>query len=243
MRNRIKQMSLLLLLFAVLLAFVGCGETPSDTTLTGTERSGEFVVTGEKYAYRNKDVLLLYVENQTEKNYDVTAVVHYFDAEGNEIKSQKKTFDGWASGYQNYFLFQPNVTFETFTYGVELEEVDGEECNAQYILATFNGLEKINKPVRERYKEGDYTNYPTIAASFKVKNRSESVLYFSGLRVVFDNESNVYIIDSAPQSIAPKGDNYQDVRLYYDLTPEDFAWPEKLVGDIKGVYVITRAWQ
>ena len=80
-----KQMTLFFLLFAILLTFGGCGDTLADTTPTDTtpaEKSGEFVVTGEKYVYKNKDVLLLNIENQTDKNYDVTAVVHYFDAEG-----------------------------------------------------------------------------------------------------------------------------------------------------------------
>ena len=177
------------------LAITACGDTPADTTPadttpSGTEKSGEFVVTGEKYAYKNKDVLLLNVENQTDKDYDVTAVVHYFDAVGNEIKTQKQTFAGWASGYQNNFFFQPNITFETFTYDLDLKEVGGEECYSKYITTSFAGLEELMGNPIELINKGDYTDYPIIHSKCKVTNRSESVLNVSGRYIVIDKNNN-----------------------------------------------------
>ena len=141
----------------VLLSFSSCDSsylesipdstTPVDSGIVGNTQ--EVVVSGEKYTYNNEDILLLCVENQTNKNYDVTIIVHYFDAAGIEIKSQKQTFTGLASGYQNYFLFQPNSTFDAYTHTMELEEIDSEECYAEQITATFVELREFLSVRRE----------------------------------------------------------------------------------------------
>ena len=235
-------MTLVFMLFAVLLVFVGCGETPSDTTLTGTEKSGEFVVSGEKYTYKNKDVLLLNVENQTEKNYDVTAVVHYFDAEGNEIKSQKQTFDGWASGYQNYFLFQPSIIFETFTYDLELEEIEEEECYSKYIAATFAGLKEKKAYVTELIQQDDYTKWSIINADFKWENKSINSLNISVTYIVIDANKNIYHISKKTLAI-PSMESYKSIDLYYDLSSEKLVWPEELKGEVCGLCAITKIWR
>lgn len=218
-------------------------DTDKDTTKNGTEKSGEFVVTGEKHTYKNKDVLLLNVENQTNKDYDVTAVVHYFDAEGNEIKSQKQTFTGWAAGYQNYFLFQPNIAFDTFTYTLELKEFDGE-CHAKYIIATLSDVRETKSTLTELTQKGDYTTWPVISAQFRVENKSENRLIISGFYVVFDKNGDIYhIFKFNKDSISSQGESYSSVYLFYDLTTEKLVWPEELIGDVSGVYVITRVWQ
>ena len=237
------------MLFAVLLAFVGCGDTIADTTPADTtpadttpadtppdsaHQSKEFVVSGEKHTYKNKDVLLLNVKNQTDKDYDVTAVVHYFDAEGNEVKSQKQTFAGWASGYQNYFLFQPDITFDTFAYTLELEEFKGEECYTKDVTATFEGLrEDFARPVK----------YPLIYADFRVENRSGKALFIAGKRIVFDKYGNIYYMNEFSESLVSGYENFNRLKVYSDETAEELIWPDELTGDVSGVYIITRVWQ
>ena len=218
------------------LALTACGDTPADTTPSGTEKSGEFVVTGEKYAYKNKDVLLLNVENQTDKDYNVTAVVHYFDAEGNEIKSQKQTFTGWVSGYQNYFLFQPNIEFYSYTYTVDLKECLSQ-CYAKDITATFVGLSESLSVVDELALKKDFTEYAHIFARFKLESKNTDILKVSGQWIVFDKNGDIYSIDGYKGSIL--GENYTAQALYYELTTEKLVWPEKLTKDVKAIFVVT----
>ena len=236
-----------IILLAVLMlaaAITACSDipadtTPADTTPSGMEKSGEFVVTGEKYVYKNKDVLLLKVDNQTDKNYDVTAVVHYFDAEGNEIKTQKQTFAGWASGYQNNFFFQPNITFETFTYDLDLKEVGGEECYSKYITTSFAGLEEwMGNPI-ELINKGDYTDYPIICAKCKVINKSESVLSVSGRYLVIDKNNNIYSIEDFGAKYFPYIEDFQYHELYWEKTTEKLVWPEELTKDVTAIFVVT----
>ena len=217
-----------------------CGDTPAettpaDTTPSGTEKSGEFVVTGEKYAYKNKDVLLLNVDNQTDKDYDVTAVVDYFDADGNKLRSQKKTFTGWASGYQNYFLFQPNIEFYSYTYTVDLKECLSQ-CYAKDITATFVGLSESLSVVDELALKKDFTEYAHIFARFKLESKNTDILKVSGQWIVFDKNGDIYSIDNYKGSIL--GENYTAQALYYELTTEKLVWPDQLTSDVTAIFVV-----
>ena len=100
-------------------------------------------------------------------------------------------------------------------------------------------------PVRELYEKGDYTKWPAILALFQVDNRSENIFYVSGYRMIFDNEDNLYFINSIRSAIVyPGNEGGQEVEVYYDLASEDdLIWPEELTGDVSGAYVITRIWQ
>jgi len=239
----------LLLSILFVLALTACGDTPVvttppestpvQTTPSRTENAGEFVVSGEKYAYKDKDVLLLNVENQTDKNYDVTAVVHYFDAEGYEIKTQKQTFVGWAAGYQNYFLFQPDITFETFTYDLDLKEVGGETCYSKYIVTEFAGLREIMGYPRELVMKGDYTQCPMLFTQYKVENKSTSELIASGRYVLIDKNGGIYTIIAFGQKYMPQTEDHHNDELYWTKTTEKLVWPEELTKDVKAIFVVT----
>ena len=243
-------------LFATLLAVLmlasalaACGDTPTETTPSdsppaqttpsGTEKTGEVVVTGEKYAYKNKDVLLLKVQNQTDNDYDITVIVHYFDAEGTEIKSQKQTFTGLASGYQNYFLFQPNSTFDAYTHTMELEEIDSEECYAEQITATFVELREFLSVRRELVQKGDFTKYSTIGANIKLQSNSANPLRVSGFLVLIDKNGCVYSIKAIGQPMDPHEEKYSMLELYYGKTQEKLVWPDELTDDVTAIFVVT----
>ena len=232
-----------IILLAVLMlaaTLAACGDTTADTTPSGTEKPGEFVVTGEKYVYKNKDVLLLKVDNQTDKNYDVTAVVHYFDAEGNKIKSQKKIFAGWASGYQNYFLFQSNIKFETFTYDLELKEVEAEECYAKYITTEFCGLREFLAGIAELIMKGDFTRYSTISSEIKVENKATSTLAAFGYYAVIDKNGNMYSIeDFGDHYYLPHTEAFEQQCVYQEKTTEKLVWPDELTGDVTVIFTVT----
>lgn len=93
--------------------------------------AGDFMVSDKKYDYRDGNLELLYVENQTNRHYNVTINGKYLDEDGNVIKEETQTFTGFPSGWANHFIFWPQTAFDSFTYEVKTEEYvpDGATCD------------------------------------------------------------------------------------------------------------------
>ena len=68
-------------------------------------QNATFLVKDKKYVYKEKDVVLLDITNETEQNLSITITMTYFDEEGEALKTEERFFEQFAAGYQNYFLF------------------------------------------------------------------------------------------------------------------------------------------
>ena len=120
-----KCISLILVLILLLSMLAGCGQ--GQTEVTGstedpfkapdkeTAVSG-FAVKEKKYTYQGNDVMILSVENQTDKDYSITLTGEFYDAAGQKLKTESKQFEGFAAAYQNYFVFQPEISFDSFKW-------------------------------------------------------------------------------------------------------------------------------
>lgn len=104
------------------------GDASGDTSKEPL--SGEFVVSEKKYDYNGANLELLYVENQTNRHYNVTIKGRYLDESGNTIKEEIQTFEGFPAGWSNNFIFYPRAAFDSFTYAVETEEYVPETMHA-----------------------------------------------------------------------------------------------------------------
>lgn len=102
-------------------------EEASKTPLTG-----EFVVSEKKYDYKDANLMLLYVENQTNRDFRVTINGKYLDEKGNVIEEETQTFDAFPAGWSNYFIFYPRRAFESFTYELETESYDPTKVMQSY---------------------------------------------------------------------------------------------------------------
>ncbi len=96
-------------------------EEASQTPLTG-----EFVVSEKKYDYKNANLMLLYVENQTNRHFNVTIKGKYLDASGKVIKEETQTFGAFPAGWSNHFIFYPKIAFDSFTYELETDDYTKE---------------------------------------------------------------------------------------------------------------------
>ena len=128
------------LIFSMALAILaGCakeGEQPSAGTISNFESqthfhpgtsgddpaSGEFVVFEKKYDYKDMNIMVLHVENQTNRHYNVTIKGKYLGENGETIGEEEQKFEGFSAGWSNYFIFYPRCTFDRFTYEMETEE-------------------------------------------------------------------------------------------------------------------------
>ena len=242
------------ILFVLTLA--ACGDTPADTTPSGsdstpgsnipasnyyritgdTKMEQGFQLTGKKYTYKNKDCLLVDVENQTDKNYTVSLRVHYFDEEGNEIKSQKQVFTGWAAGYQKYFFFQPSINFAAYTYTLELTEYTGE-CYAQEYIAAVSSHIKEYKD----YNSDHPVEYRALGIRVESKNISTQALVIKGYFIILDKNGDIHFISSSgSHTQQPISEDWTTCTLPYSVPySEKLVWPEELKGEIYSVACIT----
>ena len=59
--------------------------TSEESVADNAPLSGEFVVKDKKYSFEGNDLVLVSVENQTNKNYSVTITGSYLDKDGNVL--------------------------------------------------------------------------------------------------------------------------------------------------------------
>lgn len=100
---------------------VGTSDDASKEPLTG-----EFVVSEKKYDYKDANMELLCVENQTNRHFNVTIHGKYLDANGAVLKEETQTYTCFPAGWSNYFQFYPRIAFDSFTYEIETEEYANE---------------------------------------------------------------------------------------------------------------------
>ena len=238
----------------IILSLAACGTTPDDTTpsngtipnegnstpasnyyrITGETTTDQgFKITGKKYTYKNRDCLIVDVENQTDKNYTVSLRVHYLDAEGNEIKSQRQVFTGWAAGYQKYFFFQPNTNFSGCTYTLELEE-STDECYAEnYIAVSSINIKEFMGKDRNRVE------YRAIGVYLDSENLSSEALTVNGYYIILDKHGEIRLITTPFAHLKNPGKDTALYPLHSVPLSEELVWPDELTGDVNAIAVIT----
>ena len=157
---------------------------------------GEFIVSEKKYTYKNENLMLLNVENKTDKHYDVTINGKYLDQTGNTIKEESQTYIAFPSGWSNYFIFRPKGTFDSFVYSIQVKEYDS--ANAIYC---YNG-EPLSTYVDITYTKelywgrGANTDLRDLMIDAKLVNRHSNVTIGIDCHVlVLDAQGEIYAMD------------------------------------------------
>ena len=218
--------------------------------LSQTESDTEgIVVKHKKYDYKGSNIVVLSVENKTKKDYTITIIGAYYDIDGTLIKQESKSFQGFASGFQNYFIFNPNVKFERFEFTLTTEEFNGTALS-KYLKT----MDPVRISTGKTYLNGSGGFFDqahiAISASFQVANTYNKELFYSAEFVVFNNKGEIYVIDSDLKegSAVPieSGKNPTEYRIgryiaYTDVLWKDkdgFVLPDELQGDIVGIVCI-----
>ena len=100
----------------------GTTETPS--TDEPHDWSGEFIITEKKYEYKEKNFMLLNVTNDTGKNCNLTITGTFYDEAGEVVRVQQQLYHNHPTGWSNYFIFYPDMKFDSFTYEASAEEYE-----------------------------------------------------------------------------------------------------------------------
>lgn len=212
----------------------------SVSSENNTPLSGEFVVKDKKYTFEGNDLVIVNVENQTNKNYSVTITGTYLDKNGNVLQTETQTFDQYSAGYSGYFLFKPDMQFDKFTYEFKTKETDGP-FYAKYITSKFNKLHENLCPIDELMEKGDYTKYPSIFASVSMSYSGDvTIRPFVTWCIIKEDGEIIAFFEKAPKLIPGSSFESHDDKELLQTTEEEIVWPEGWKGNIQGIPVITR---
>ena len=198
----------------------------SENSVSGesnTPLSGEFVVKDKKYTFEGNDLVIVNVENQTNKNYSVTITGTYLDKNGNVLQTETQTFDQYYPGFSQYFLFEPGMAFDKFTYTFDAEESHDPIC-LKGIGLKYNGIKHSAGMIYEEIAKGNYTKYPTILASYSGEHTgtTEVNVWVKWLLV---NESGEILFSFDRNVRFYPGDKYENGETHYELhQTKDEKW-------------------
>lgn len=194
-----------------------------------------FIVKSKKYAFEGTNFVLLNVKNETAKNYSVTVTGTYLDKDGKVLKTETQTFDQSAAGYENFFLFDPKIVFDKFTYTLKTTETNAA-MYATNLEATLSEIYEKEAPVEEMIQQGNFNLFPCIVASFEYKKNIDEVLDVRSQWVLFNEKDEVVSIISLGTFIWEEAEGQQWV-LYY-TTEETLEWPDEFKGNIRAVHIL-----
>ena len=203
----------------------------SENSVSGesnTPLSGEFVVKDKKYTFEGNDLVIVNVENQTNKIYSVTITGTYLDKNGNVLQTETQTFDQYYPGFSQYFLFEPKMQFDKFTYTFDAKESHDPIC-LKGIGLKYNGIHETLAAIREEMAKGNYTKYPTVLAGYSLEHTGTTEVNV-WVRWLLVNENGEILFSFDRNVRFYPGDNYENGETHYILyqtTDEELQYPEE----------------
>lgn len=213
-------------------------ENPDESRKPEGNSNDGFLVKDKKYSFEGNDLVILSVENQSDKTYSVTITGSYLDKNGKTLKTETQTFDQYYPGYSNYHLFKPDFTFDSFSYSLSFESYTGE-LYAERLTFSFNGLKEKEFPILnpEDRLEGRIL-YPTILMEMSFELSGTEELKPVGYCILFSEKDEIITIQGVG-GLMPAKQTSTKSAIVYQTTDETLTWPEELKGDLKALYVLT----
>lgn len=225
---------------------------PDNNTSQGNDNNTEasrveiqnatFLVKDKKYVYKENDVVLLDITNETEQNLSITITMTYFDEAGEALKTEERFFEQFAAGYQNYFLFNPDMVFDTYSYTISACAFDGEVIINKYEFK-FVGLEETRSLANYDENMNMLPNpenkyYPTLEARVTFSSTHTVKMYVGVDMLLFNEQDELVAICKFGPPISPKLEIGKECKnaVLYQTKVETMVWPEQYVGDIRAVF-------
>lgn len=195
--------------------FVPEAESQGGTTSDEQCLTGEFVVKDKKYTFESNNLVIVSVDNQTNKDYSVTITGTYLDKDGKTLKTETQTFDQYSAGFSQYFLFEPGIAFDKFTYTFEATESVGP-FYAKDAGVKYNGIDHRPMTIREETAKDDFTKYPTASASYSYQYTGTQQINLWTRWLLVNNKGEIIFSFNRATSLSPD-DKYDDGASQYKL--------------------------
>ena len=229
---------------------------PSVNEPEESKNYGSWVVKQKKYYYNSdpyiiwykgmddtyngpapdSNVVILNVENKSNEAYTITIKGNYLDASGNVIKTETKTFEGFAANWSNYFVFAPSIKFDKFTFEFSAKKYSGETY-VQYFerydkcgISTRMALDGGNG--RESFYAGDgffesAEKLINVSGGVRCGYTGSGVVEFNGDIVLFDKNGDLaYIRGRGKGNVTGGGTVPEDSLLSAPLFLTDIPYSE-----------------
>ncbi len=207
--------------------------------------TGKLVIKEKKYDYNGANVMILNVENQSNKNLTLTITAKYLDASGKTIKTGTRTIEGFPANYRNYVILQPGIKFDKFSFEVKATAYSGEAL-MKYISYVPTTVAKL-VPL-EMKPEPDYGIYPKGEERARIEfkciftNSYGYDLKATRDLVFFDNKGEIYYIATYGTNARASEGHYYIGKNYYDTLYSDFSFPNNLTGEISYISGVVKVW-
>ncbi|MBQ3002582.1 MAG: hypothetical protein IJD82_02505 [Clostridia bacterium] len=202
--------------------------TSEESVVENAPLSGEFVVKDKKYTFEGNDLVLVSVENQTNKNYSVTITGTYLDKDGKTLKTETQTFDQYYAGFSQYFLFEPGMQFDKFTYTFEAKEYSGT-IYLKGIGVKYNGIHESLHYIEEEISNGNMTKYPTVVGGFSIEHTGNKEVNVWVKWLLITEKGEILFAYDKKCKFYP-GDRYDQGETHFMLhqtTDENWECPEE----------------
>ncbi len=209
-------------------------ETASD--VSGSPEEPSFLVKEKRFTRNGNNLMILEITNESAKNFDITVRGTYYDASGNPLHAETQSFAGFPAGYQNVFLFDPQLPFAEFRYVLETAPCE-EPVYAHLIGARFTGASRRDTIDEDKAMAGDFTRFPTLYATFTVKNESPGDLQATFVLAVYNQQDeivDIYTYSPMIPANTPYEQDYKSHKLYR-LQDGEADFPEKYQGDLRAI--------
>ena len=249
-----KAFTFLLALLLCLTTIVGCNtpqtpQTPDDTNTPEPPEDviddydneneintvGKFVAKDKTYAYQGNNVTILKLENQSEVNCTVTIHAKFLSADGTVLKTETQSFEGFPAGWQNHFVFMPQIQYDAMEYTLDVKQYTGEMYFTSKSKFVLGDIYENKAPLPQTLAQRDYEKYSCVQAKFVAVEMPKTPYYKSLFSIVFDNTGEIAVIKT--QSGQYSGEGYYQILVYAPPVPtkEALDWPEELDGGVTGI--------
>lgn len=267
----------MLILVIALAVFSGCAkeeQNPAGTISdfdsqthlqpgTSGDESGEksgFVVSEKKYDYKSANLMLLNIENQTDKNYNVTIKGKYLNENGEIIKEEAQTFKAFPAGWSNNVIFFPKIAFDSFKYELETEEYVPEPLRsdhdgnpfASYVDLTYEKNLNWIRTISGGDENGHSIEARELLFYATLINSHSSITVGADFHVILLNEQGeIYLTDydyleggnsgtaTGPIGSEDDGKHRTMVPLIMQEVGQDETIPENVQGVFTAIFAIT----
>ena len=171
------------------------GDAPASSQV-----ANGFVVKQKKYDHGSNNLIVLNVTNNNSENYIVTITGYYLDTNGNVLKTETQTVNGYVANYEKYFSFIPEIAFDQFVFTLTAEKYSGE-CLDQHFSMTklylrvekwsFPGMETELYLMLRGHMKGNLDNKYRVKINYIILGSDGSV--YSVRNSVLGNLENVDI--------------------------------------------------
>ena len=202
-------------------------ETESD--------GGDFVCKDKMYEYHGNNITVLKLENHSEANCTVTIQAKFLSTSGIVLKTETQSFEGFPAGWQNYFVFMPQMRYAAMEYTLDVEEYTGEMYFASTSGFVLGDIYETKAPLPQTLAQRDYEKYSCVKAKFDTVDLPKTPYYKSLFIIVFDNTGKIAVIKT--QSGPYWGEGHINILVYAPPVPtkEALDWPEELDGGVTGI--------